>query len=506
MKQLRIIHLSDLHFGSQHRFKPEDPTHPRAGYPDLFTSITTDLNSFAFDDPTWASTSDPTQSPLLIAATGDLTTICSPAEFKAAYEFFSRFKNAKIMGSTLSLAHLFIVPGNHDVNYNLEDEEARASAFSNFYTKLYSGVRPAIPPHQAAHLSQIHFLPAIGCIVAEINTALYVRHNTDDEHRGCVDLAAVAQLESQLKAIPESDRKNAIRIALLHHHPILIPELLEVDRDYDAVANSRHLLGLLRRYGFHLVLHGHKHYPSLFSYDSDSIWDDQVQPAMIVYGGGSVGSRALPIGKQQNTYAVFSMKWDSDAGVARLRAVTRGLTSNDGAGEMPPHHWQWKTLRDSDRLLTHPTPPPIPVSPHISEYQDTGQETHRQAVYKATRLNLPVCTVAPSLIPNQAYEVRCWIVPHCDHNGTPKPGWVAPIRVVWSAGQMFPMVECRREDDVSMSATFNYYGPFLIQAELHFAEGEPARVHTYASMPGFRTLNKARSSAVATPTSFTSEQ
>jgi hypothetical protein len=49
---------------------------------------------------------------------------------------------------------------------------------------------------------------------------------------------------------------------------VVLPSLAEPDRGYDAILGSQLLLDLLKRYDFHVLLHGHKHYPHTFSYDA----------------------------------------------------------------------------------------------------------------------------------------------------------------------------------------------------------------------------------------------
>ncbi len=45
---------------------------------------------------------------------------------------------------------------------------------------------------------------------------------------------------------------------------------MEPEGGYDAVHNSGKLLTILRRHGFHVILHGHKHDPYVFTEDSRS--------------------------------------------------------------------------------------------------------------------------------------------------------------------------------------------------------------------------------------------
>jgi 3',5'-cyclic AMP phosphodiesterase CpdA len=489
VRQLRILHLSDIHFGEKHRCDPEDPTHPRVGYPSLFDLIQKDLGDDLFAHQTWRSGSNGSSNHLLVMVTGDLTERATPQEFKSAYTFLKKFDGAQILGSQTSLKDLFVVPGNHDVVYDTEDIETRLTPFANFYSKLFSGTRSPIFPYDAQNLTQVHISDKHSYIVAEIDSAAYVKKGTADAQRGMVDFEAIAKIDTELRAIPIPKRDSMIRIAIIHHHPILVPELVEPERGYDAVANSNHLLKLLREHGFQLVLHGHKHYPNIFSYDSDSPWQERTSPSMLVVSGGSSASRELPSGKRRhNTYNLLSIKWHPEVSQARVRIVTRGLVAEDGGGSLAPHQWKWITLREVDRRLYTPLDPPMPVH-HLPTRKFNAQvdgvaEAKRSAIYQETRCNMVVSDVLPSLIPGQAYEVRCWIVPHVDRDGHPKPGWEPPVRVIWSAGERFPVKECDRAADPQFCCALNYWGPMLVQAEMVFANGERAYAQTYARIPG----------------------
>lgn len=486
MRQIRILHVSDVHFGRHHRCRPEDPTHSRAGYPSIFELIAKDLSGPVFDHPAWKPGSEKSPNPLLVMLTGDLTETAAPEEFKAAHAFLSQFDGAKILGTALSRRDVFVVPGNHDVTYDADEPETRLAPYANFYTKLFSGVRPGIAPDQAKNLTQVHVDQERGTMVAEINSAYYVKKGTADAQRGNVDMESISRLHTALSSIPITERNRMVRIAIMHHHPVLVPDLVEPGRGYDAVANSSHLLKLLREFGFQLVLHGHKHYPHVFSYDSDSPWHETIPPSMLVAAGGSSSSRELPPGGRRcNSYNLISMKWHPEASQARIRFVTRGLIAEDGGAETAPHLWKWVTLREVDRRLYPLRDPPSPARPVLTESFPKEAEAERKAEYQKTRLNMVVSDVLPSLVPGQAYEVRAWIVPHAEVDGTPKPGWEPPTRVVWSAGEAFGRrQECRREDDARFCCGFNYWGPMLVQAEMFFADGRVARAYTYARIPG----------------------
>src|SRR5207253_2780716 len=87
----------------------------------------------------------------------------------------------------------------------------------------------------------------------------------------------ISHIERKLKeASAEPWFAGAIKVALVHHHPILIPSLVEAGRGaggdpnepgYDAIFNAQRVLNVMHRYGFHVLLHGHKHIPHVFTED-----------------------------------------------------------------------------------------------------------------------------------------------------------------------------------------------------------------------------------------------
>jgi 3',5'-cyclic AMP phosphodiesterase CpdA len=178
MIQLRIIHLSDVHFGPHHRCNPEDPTHPRAGYPSLFDLIAKDLGESVFAHDIWRPGEFPQEAPLIVVISGDITESADPKEFAAAQLFLSRFDGATLLATKLTRNDLYVVPGNHDIAIASDDAETRLAPYTNFYSKVYRGVRPPITPDNAEALSQIHVRKDHGFIVAEINSSYYVQRST----------------------------------------------------------------------------------------------------------------------------------------------------------------------------------------------------------------------------------------------------------------------------------------------------------------------------------------
>lgn len=472
-RQIEIVHISDIHFGPDHRFVPPlTPDGDRGsyeGYPKLSEKLQED---FADGDP---------GSPVVVCITGDITTKASYEEFEEAEGFINWLTKTTVYGRKQNISSVFVVPGNHDVDYSAKAVGKRWQSWVEFYNRVYGTTFKREEPWAAAKVHNL--IDDLGLLVLCLNSCIYVQKETDSERRGELDIKQLDKVKKELEAIPQSKLESAIRIALIHHHPVLIPALVEGDRGYDAVLRSDKLLSILHRFGFHLLLHGHKHYPVTFLERVNSAFVDiDDQPIMIV-AGGSAGSKGLPEHpRKTNCYNRITVKWHPDAGQTRIRVVTRGLELYDKDEERLPTEWRWSQLKEEDRSFYKGKPIPAPKIQSrnrlpYSTASTSRNETLRTAEYIRTRGNMPIVEVMPSLRPDQAYEARFWIV---GHQRAEKD---MPEQVTWSAGPRFPILTISKSDDEEFCGMFNYWGPMLVQAYMKFPDGEYVAVHVYARMP-----------------------
>jgi 3',5'-cyclic AMP phosphodiesterase CpdA len=488
--QLRILHISDLHFGPKHICNSPDPSASKKGIPTLSELICRDattLNWNVLNARSTATVRDSGESlpqvPFIVAVTGDITEKASDTQFADAYSCLRELVASKPFSSNGDLRNLFIVPGNHDVLFDRPEPEQRFGPYSLFYNKLFREIQPQFRgfcrPDDVGSLNQLHLFPEASFLIAEINSCLYVEKETEDETRGQVDFEAIKGLRQQLTKVGKQTR-DWIRVALVHHHPILSPALVEPGRGYDSIVNANSLLRLLRDHGFHLILHGHKHFPQVFTYDPASAWSsgNNAVPQLIV-AGGSAGSSVLPKGRGRcNSYNLITVKWNPTAHDARIQVVTRGLILDGPDGALDPDQWHWQTLRIFDKML-RPDPDTLQensferVSP--PSRSDTA-ETARKNEYARLRHNMPVVEVMVSLMSGQSYEARTWLVPHRYHHES-------PIRVTWSAGPKFDRKICNSASAPDFAASFHYWGPMLVQCELEFADGKKEYAYLYARLP-----------------------
>jgi predicted phosphodiesterase len=465
-KQLHIIHLSDLHFGDDHRFlapvPPSGGPAPHQGVPTLLSKLMEDFN-----DP-------PELENVIVCLTGDFVSEAKNfVEFQRSEEFVRGLAQVSIHGAVRGLKNIYMIPGNHDVDYDKSTLEERWVPYAGFLSRIR---QQQIDPKKPHDMVELFLRDDLGAAILCLNSEIYIAKDTADVFRGEVDHAQIQRVHALLSNVP----KEYVKVALIHHHPILIPDLVEPDRNYDAVLNSGKLLKMLRDKGFHVVLHGHKHNPFVFSEDSQSAWTSSTQQPIVVVAGGSAGSTGIPDNyiHRCNCYNQITIKWHPAAGQSRVNVVTRGLNIFDQDGnEALPFKWSWRKLREYDFPFFAAECRPEVTDLECFEDDAILAEANgvRISEYKRLRGNMPVVEVLPSLITGQAYEARVWIVPRDPRE--------VPVEVVWSAGLKFPAMRTTADQNRWFCASFNYWGAMLIQARITFADGAVEHTHIYARMP-----------------------
>jgi 3',5'-cyclic AMP phosphodiesterase CpdA len=480
--QVRLVHLSDIHFGEPNRFAPpRTPSGDRgapAGRLTLAESLRADIES----DSPWRAKGEhrlAENERLYVAITGDLTECASADEFREAEAFLGALRNAPLLGRGLRTDEIFLAPGNHDVLFKEHEIDRRWQPYCAFYQRHRGEI---IDSSRPGALNKVLLSRDERLLVAEVNSCVHVVEGSPDQARGQLDEEALAGLRDALR--PFAKHRSAVRVALVHHHPVILPVFAEAGRNYDAIVNANILMGVLREHGFHVVLHGHKHYLHVFSYDAACSWLAGEPPPMLVVAGGSVASVEIPKGDRThcNTYNLVTIKWDPNAQVARVRVETRGLrtTSSDGA-ELPlSRDWKWHALRTFDRVLRHASTMPHAAVGMAVPFP-SGFDRCRQSMYARLRGNMPVAEVRPSLEDGQTCEARVWLEAHNSKDRRRE----RPVEVCWSAGPKFEEGVHRIVDDPTGAycAIFHCWGPMLVECRMRFEDGAEARGFVYARIP-----------------------
>jgi hypothetical protein len=421
-----------------------------------------------------------TSAPVLIAVTGDLTDTAAPEQFREAATFILNLEKTFEDWRARAL----VVPGNHDVLWEQPDMDDRLSAWRGFAKDRLDRNVAGQRNHPFA-LVYDEYASSHGAIIVGINSAGFVEKSKQDQNRGRISPDGIADLDSQLKSL--SDDNALLRIALVHHHPILIPDLVESGRGYDAIVDGGDLLKVLRRHGFHMILHGHKHLPYIFSEDSRAAYSTRLpreQRPILVVCGGSVGSREVSDKMQTptNYYNILRIKWLPRSGECRSRIEPRQLIRFDSGIELPRAEWRWEPCLADDRCYAPPYAEEDELSmrgERIRFSESDIEDAPRIAEYRSNRGAFPIVEIRPSLIPSQAHEAYVWIEHHSFENITTGERLV---RVAWSAGQRHEVTTVSDDPSGRFPAVFTYYGPMLVMAELTFADGYRSTQYIYAHM------------------------
>jgi hypothetical protein len=480
---LQIIHLSDLHFGNKHRFQAQPDAAGKApidtGYPTLVHKLFEDLTALEAEYKARGG-----RSPrIAICITGDLTETASFNEFQQAEQFIRALAELTFFDVPIGLENIVCVPGNHDLKYDENSVAVRWTEFTEFHNRIFGTTYRRDKPDEFVEVVRPPKLQ--DCIFLRINSAEKVVKDDIEAKRGRVDQNQLRLIDTKLSEIPEEELRRSIKVALIHHHPILIPDLVEAGSNYDAIYNSGLLLNKLRSAGFHLVLHGHKHWPVTFSDDTRAAYARIEAAPMVIVASGSTSSIELPTAAQTplNCYQRIATKWDADADQYRIRIETRGLDTWDRHGRAEiPSLWKWKTLAIDDRLHLGPSRRPnlsTITSRDSKEADFTSFKLAREAEYASSKGWFPVVDVVPSLVPGVHYEARLWLVHH-ENRDLPVE---VPKRVTWYAGPRFNACVVDEKDDNQFCIIYHYYGPMLVKALLEFEDGSRKSCFIYVRQP-----------------------
>lgn len=245
-ESLRILHISDPQFGQLCEAQPKHPADAGSicGHPlieSFFEHCRTQIQ------------------PDLIALTGDISSAAKPTEYLQAESFVEQLR--KIWGG--DDVPVVVVPGNHDVSWDLDDLHAptfsglRFAPFRHFQDETCSS--RVSTRHSYRH-------DACGDFVSFFDSELFtaIGFNTaakesksQKPHHGHV---SEWQLDEARQLVLNS--KGRYRIALLHHH--LVPFRDPPDwLDVSTATNAQSLIDFLHAERFTIALHGHRHYPNL---------------------------------------------------------------------------------------------------------------------------------------------------------------------------------------------------------------------------------------------------
>jgi 3',5'-cyclic AMP phosphodiesterase CpdA/tetratricopeptide (TPR) repeat protein len=344
-----LLHLSDLHFGrvtredgrsrDMHRFYDGEYSKRLSRHVvDEFTARRAHFTHEA--------------SRVHILISGDITYTAQPDEFRLAQGFLREVCE----GLNISRDRIYIVPGNHDVDWQLGKVNLshRFDNYIQFLVEFYGeelfrakhpnitwDLRINTKRPEPWEILSIQHNPDAGLMIVGLNSCVYETHQ---DHYGLIGGRQLGIVEELL-----DDSSSAhIRVALFHHHLHPFPEFIQTDpkaevgMDLSIIRDSGIVERQLERMKFDLVLHGHKHKPQIRETVIKTVGNTGPESAkLIVCGAGSVGVNAVELEHNvSNQYQVIEvLRSPRKRAVDFLRVEWRTLEVSPEADWTTPGTW-----------------------------------------------------------------------------------------------------------------------------------------------------------------------
>ena len=269
---VKIVHVSDLHFG-----RP---------------AVSEQLDSLK------ARISD--LEPDAVAVSGDLTQRCTHREFRMAREYLDGIANT---------APYVVIPGNHDIRWL--GAVARNLGSAGVFRR---------PAHDFKYSRYTHYIsenlsPSLevpGAVIAGLNTAHGITRGSVT--RRFRDLGVIGHVRSadieHIKRAFESASPDAARIVMIHHNPIK-----GSTSGRHGLANTRQALHAFASLGTELILCGHDHQEAVHTVEDEG-------PGPVISTAGTISNRLRP-----GRVASFNVVIFDDT---TLRIVTYSWTGPEG--------------------------------------------------------------------------------------------------------------------------------------------------------------------------------
>ena len=285
-----VVHLSDLHFGTDYGF----PAGRQPGAETLIARLQQDLRNLC------------SGTIGLVVVSGDLTT---KADANALAIEALDFLNALHSELRVPKEAILVVPGNHDFRL----AEYRPTDFSHerpfnlMLREFYGNYDPDDRLRRFAFPSghRVEFLLINSVRLRKIEEANY----------GYVEWSLY---EGRLREAPKAP--DVTRVAVLHHHLISMPREELYDNDYkhagiSTTLDSGTVIEGLQAHGFRLALHGHQHVPGIASISRGIINENNAampQPDLTLLSAGSAGAKIerLTYSMRDNSYNLLNFTHD----------------------------------------------------------------------------------------------------------------------------------------------------------------------------------------------------
>ncbi|BAZ65308.1 hypothetical protein NIES4106_00460 [Fischerella sp. NIES-4106] len=259
MTTYNILHLSDLHFGT--------PENADNWYNQLAEDLYQELNCSRLD---------------VLILSGDIANKSTPEEYNAAKDFLDKFSEE----FQLQPEQIVIVPGNHDLNWDLakkaynlhrreeyrgklneanyidggnyievRDEEKYQQRFAHF-SQFYQDIKNKPYPFDYEQQAILHHFQSQKLLILGLNSAWQLDHHY--KSRASINAQAINKAITDIRKNPEY--QHCLKIAVWHH---------PLTSAFEDRITDHGFMEQLAKAGFRFALHGHIHKAetSLYKYD-----------------------------------------------------------------------------------------------------------------------------------------------------------------------------------------------------------------------------------------------
>ncbi len=304
--EVRLLHISDVHFGSDHGFwvDGKDPE-PGGAEIDLAGVLLEDLKAQG----------ESRIDGLIVS--GDLMT---HARWLEHVDDALRFVTKICDSLNLSRERVYIIPGNHDYEWYQEDAQGA------FARKTLTTNQMASFAHEVHYRSFLKSFYTDDQIMAgevfeiaaekfrvKIGLLNYCKLVPSKFHE--YGYLSLGQIKALMKKMDAPAQEPEIRIVVMHHHisSIVPVEPPREKADVSVTLDAGRLIDYALDSGVGLVLHGHQHYPCITRMSKTKFANFQMQrfeadSGIYILSAGSAGvkgTRRTP--NIPNTYSIISL-------------------------------------------------------------------------------------------------------------------------------------------------------------------------------------------------------
>lgn len=296
-----VLHLSDLHFGSDYGFKVQgESIVPGDNRKTLTGALIDDLLRLHLKD--------------------DIAAVIVSGDFMSKGDWNDRARTAALdefsalrRELNLEKSQIIAVPGNHDI---VRYPEGAQIDLANIVIGNQTSYR-----HEREYRTFVEELverkwrEALNYVVrvelSEVDLLLCVMNSctitstqwTEYGFVGPNGIDALRQLARERRLRP------SYRFLALHHHLLPVADVeAPQSRGVTLTLDASEILSHAQKAGVHIVLHGHQHKPKISVYQDLPLGEEAIGAPMHVVANGSAGAKSscLPP-SERNTYCVFRL-------------------------------------------------------------------------------------------------------------------------------------------------------------------------------------------------------